>query len=289
MGKVFISYRREDAAGYARAIYEELTERFTADRIFMDVDAIEPGLPFDEVIRNAVGQCEALLVLIGARWLAPQPDGKTRLEDERDFVRLEIAAALARNIRVIPVLLDGTPMPKEAELPEALRGLVWRNAIEVSNTRFPSDVDRLAQVLAKVLDGPAVARAPDVAPDGAPDEPAPPEPPRTLAAAPRTPPSATSARTAAARTGGRDEDFGRVGGRLAVRGRRGCAGGDRRACVGDVASRDAARAGAGGGRAGSGGGSPESGPARRRRAGRAHSGGFCRAPLGRGVRQGPRP
>ena len=147
MGKVFISYRREDAAGYARAIYEELTERFTADRIFMDVDAIEPGLPFDEVIRNAVGQCEALLVLIGARWLAPQPDGKTRLEDERDFVRLEIAAALARNIRVIPVLLDGTPMPKEAELPEALRGLVWRNAIEVSNTRFPSDVDRLAQVL----------------------------------------------------------------------------------------------------------------------------------------------
>jgi hypothetical protein len=165
MGKVFISYRREDAAGYARAIYEELTERFTADRIFMDVDAIEPGLPFDEVIRNAVGQCEALLVLIGARWLAPQPDGKTRLEDERDFVRLEIAAALARNIRVIPVLLDGTPMPKEAELPEALRGLVWRNAIEVSNTRFTSDVDRLAQVLAKgnrslsgVLFQPAPAR-----------------------------------------------------------------------------------------------------------------------------------
>ena len=167
MGKVFISYRREDAAGYARAIYEELTERFTADRIFMDVDAIEPGLPFDEVIRNAVGQCEALLVLIGARWLAPQPDGKTRLEDERDFVRLEIAAALARNIRVIPVLLDGTPMPKEAELPEALRGLVWRNAIEVSNTRFNTDVDRLANVLAKVLDGPAVANAADVTPSSA--------------------------------------------------------------------------------------------------------------------------
>ena len=151
MGKVFISYRRQDAAGYARAIYEELTERFTPDRIFMDVDAIEPGLPFDEVIRNAVGQCEALLVLIGSRWLAPQPDGRTRLEDERDFVRLEIAAALARNIRVIPVLLDGTPMPREAELPEALRGLVWRNAIELSNTRFTADVNRLAEVLAKVL------------------------------------------------------------------------------------------------------------------------------------------
>lgn len=151
MGKVFISYRREDAAGYARAIYEELTERFTPDRIFMDVDAIEPGLPFDQVIRDAVGQCEVLLVLIGARWLAPQSGGKTRLEDERDFVRLEIAAALARNIRVIPVLLDGAPMPKEADLPEALRGLVWRNAIEVSNSRFSADVGRLTEVLAKVL------------------------------------------------------------------------------------------------------------------------------------------
>lgn len=198
MGKVFISYRREDAAGYARAIYEELTERFAADRIFMDVDAIEPGLPFDEVIRNAVGQCEALLVLIGARWLAPQPDGKTRLEDERDFVRLEIAAALARNIRVIPVLLDGTPMPKEAELPEALRGLVWRNAIEVSNTRFNSDVDRLAQVLAKLLEGPAVASAPGVSPA----EPAPAEPPRTTAAASRTPPSATPVAPAPPRPSG---------------------------------------------------------------------------------------
>lgn len=151
MGKVFISYRRDDAAGYARAIYEELTERFPPERVFMDVDAIEPGLPFDEVIRNAVGQCEALLVLIGARWLAPGADGRARLEDERDFVRLEIAAALARNIRVIPVLLDGTQMPKESELPEPLRGLVWRNAIELSNTRFNADVGRLAEVLAKII------------------------------------------------------------------------------------------------------------------------------------------
>ncbi len=162
MGKVFISYRRDDAAGYARAIYEELTERFPPERVFMDVDAIEPGLPFDEVIRNAVGQCEALLVLIGARWLAPGADECSRLEDERDFVRLEIAAALARNIRVIPVLLDGTQMPKESELPEPLRGLVWRNAIEVSNTRFNADVGRLAEVLAKIIgDAPQANTAPE--------------------------------------------------------------------------------------------------------------------------------
>lgn len=151
MGNVFISYRRDDAAGYARAIYDQLTERFDTAQVFMDVDAIEPGLPFDEVIRNAVGKCEVLLVLIGSRWMEVQPDGRRRLDDERDFVRLEIAAALARNIRVIPVLLDGVQMPAEDLLPEPMRGLVWRNALEVSNTRFTSDVNRLADVLAKVL------------------------------------------------------------------------------------------------------------------------------------------
>lgn len=151
MGNVFISYRRDDAAGYARAIYDQLTERFDTAQVFMDVDAIEPGLPFDEVIRNAVGKCEVLLVLIGSRWMEVQPDGRRRLDDERDFVRLEIAAALARNIRVIPVLLDGVQMPAENLLPEPMRGLVWRNALEVSNTRFTSDVNRLADVLARVL------------------------------------------------------------------------------------------------------------------------------------------
>ena len=158
MGKVFISYRRDDAAGYARAIYEALSERFSRDNIFMDVDAIEPGLPFDEVIRDAVGQSEVLLVLIGARWLVPDDKGRSRLDDERDFVRLEIAAALARDTRVIPVLLDGTPMPTEAALPEALRGLVWRNALEISNSRFNSDVARLADALSRVL-GDGVASA----------------------------------------------------------------------------------------------------------------------------------
>lgn len=164
MDKIFISYRRDDAAGYARAIYEELTERFPPESVFMDVDAIEPGLPFDEVIRDAVGQCKVLLVLIGARWLAPGADGRSRLEDERDFVRLEISAALARDIRVIPVLLDGTPMPRESDLPQALHALVWRNAIELSNSRFDADVARLTEVLARVLEGaPGEAPPPRVA------------------------------------------------------------------------------------------------------------------------------
>ena len=153
-GHIFISYRRDDSAGYTRAIYDQLVERFTEGRIFMDVDAIEPGLPFDEVINNAVGSCEVLLAIIGKHWLEQQPGTVPRISNEKDFVRLEIAAALARNVRVIPVLLDGAVMPTEESLPEPLRALARRNAIEISNTRFKSDSDRLIEVVAKVLGEP---------------------------------------------------------------------------------------------------------------------------------------
>jgi hypothetical protein len=150
-GHIFISYRRDDSAGYTRAIYDQLAERFTQERIFMDVDAIEPGLPFDEVINQAVSRCEILLVIIGKRWMEQQPGVGPRINDPKDFVRLEIAAALSRNVRVIPVLLDGAGMPTEEALPEPLRALARRNAIEISNTRFKSDVDRLVEAVSKVL------------------------------------------------------------------------------------------------------------------------------------------
>src|SRR5215813_4125702 len=110
---IFISYRRDDSAGYARAIYDQLAERFARERIFMDVDAIEPGLPFDEAINQAVGRCKVQIVMIGKRWMEQQPNIGPRLNDEKDFVRLEIAAALSRNVRVIPVLLNGASMPTE--------------------------------------------------------------------------------------------------------------------------------------------------------------------------------
>lgn len=150
-GHIFISYRRDDSAGYTRAIYDQLVRRFGKGRIFMDVDAIEPGLPFDEVINQAVGRCEVLLVMIGKRWLERQPDGRARIDDENDFVRLEVAAALSRDTRVIPVLLDGAAMPSEEVLPVPLRALARRNAIEVGNSRFDSDVERLVEAIGKVL------------------------------------------------------------------------------------------------------------------------------------------
>ena len=151
-GHIFISYRRDDTAGFTRAIYDQLAERFTNERIFMDVDAIEPGLPFDEVITQAVSRCEILLAMIGKHWMDQQPGAVPRINDEKDFVRLEIAAALSRNIRVIPVLLDGVGMPSEELLPEPLRALARRNAIEIGGgARFNSDVDRLIEAVSKAL------------------------------------------------------------------------------------------------------------------------------------------
>jgi len=153
-GQIFISYRREDSAGYARALYDRLVQHFSKERIFMDVDAIEPGLPFDEAIKRAVDQCEVLLVVIGRRWMDKQAGMQPRIHDPKDFVRLEIAAALSRNIRVVPVLLDGAGMPSEEELPEPLRALARRNALEVSNSRFGPDTEKLIRSVRKALGEP---------------------------------------------------------------------------------------------------------------------------------------
>lgn len=150
-GQIFISYRRDDSAGYARAIYDRLVQHFSKERVFMDVDAIEPGLPFDEAIIRALDQCEVLLVLIGRRWMDKQAGIGLRINDPKDFVRLEIAAALSRNIRVVPVLLDGAGMPTEEELPEPLRALAKRNALEVGNSRFGSDTESLILAVRKAL------------------------------------------------------------------------------------------------------------------------------------------
>ena len=151
-GQIFISYRRDDSAGYTRALYDRLVRQFSKEHVFMDVDAIEPGIPFDESIQRALDQCEVLLVVIGKRWMDKQAGVAPRINDPEDFVRLEIAAALSRNIRVIPILLDGASMPTEEELPEPLRALARRNALEVSNSRFDADIETLIGVIRTIVD-----------------------------------------------------------------------------------------------------------------------------------------
>ena len=133
MQGIFISYRRQDAAGYAGRLYDRLAGHFGADRVFMDVEGIEPGLDFVDAIGRAVASCEVLIVIIGPGWLATDSTGKRRLDDPKDFVRIETRAALARHIRVVPVLVDKAVMPLAEELPADLAPLVRRHAVELSH------------------------------------------------------------------------------------------------------------------------------------------------------------
>ncbi len=157
--QIFISYRRDDAAGYARAVYAELARQFGAERVFMDVDDIGAGQMFDEVIQRAVGESKVLLVMMGKRWQGEREGRPPRIADAGDFVRLEVAAGLADGLHVIPLLLDGATMPGEAQLPEELRPLVRRNALEIGNTRFAADVQRLVAALREALGEPPAAPA----------------------------------------------------------------------------------------------------------------------------------
>jgi hypothetical protein len=145
---VFISYRRDDTAGFARLIYERLRKQLGSENVFIDVDNIKAGLDFVDVLIERVGKCEALVAVIGKNWIsAADKDNQRRLEDSRDFVRIEIQAALDRGICVIPVLVDGATMPKADDLPEGLKRLANRQGIEISNTRLDFDMERLIRAL----------------------------------------------------------------------------------------------------------------------------------------------
>jgi TIR domain-containing protein len=149
-GRVFISYRRNDSAGYAGRLYDRLADRLGYDRVFMDVDSIEPGVDFGEVIQAAVASCQVLVALIGPGWLATDQEGHKRLDDPDDIVRLELEAALSRNIRVIPVLIAGASMPSRQDLPTAVAPLAQRHAFRLSHESFRSDSDHLLHVVEQV-------------------------------------------------------------------------------------------------------------------------------------------
>src|SRR5690349_13883457 len=135
-GQIFISYRRDDSLATTGRLYDHLVKHFSTDRVFMDVDTIEPGVDFVEAIEQAVSKCDILIAIIGPGWLSTSTNEGRRLDNPEDFVRLEIATALKRNIRVVPVLIDNTPMPQASDLPDDLKSLARRNAFELSNIRF---------------------------------------------------------------------------------------------------------------------------------------------------------
>lgn len=122
VGKIFINYRRDDSIGMAGRLHHRLAQTFSRSKLFMDVDHIPAGADFVAHLNSQVAECDVVLVVIGPNWVGVKDEsGRRRLDNPDDFVVIEIAAALARDIRVIPILVDGSRMPTASELqPENL-------------------------------------------------------------------------------------------------------------------------------------------------------------------------
>jgi hypothetical protein len=166
---IFISYRRQQSSHLAGRLYDRLTDRFGEGQVFIDVDTIEPGVDFAEEISRAVAACKVLVAVIGPDWLtAADARGRRRLDDSNDTVRLEIEAALARNVRVIPILVEGAVMPGRDDLPESLAGLARRNALLIQHESFRYDAGRLVKAIERVLSASGTAAV--SRPPGAQDE-----------------------------------------------------------------------------------------------------------------------
>lgn len=174
---IFISYRRSDCQAQANGLYDGLVHRLSNASLFMDIDSIPPGVDFEQHIRHEIERSDVVLVMIGDNWLDSRPEtSRRRIDEDDDFVRLEIESALATpSVRIIPVLVEEAQMPPPVELPESIHQLARLQAFELSDRRWSSDVERLARTIERpesVALAVAVAPPPpgtyrvDVEPDG---------------------------------------------------------------------------------------------------------------------------
>ncbi|MEP6766459.1 MAG: toll/interleukin-1 receptor domain-containing protein [Gemmatimonadaceae bacterium] len=148
--KIFISYRREDSSGHVGRLHDALASQLGHNTVFMDIDSIAPGADFVDVLQHSLQAAAVVIVVIGTRWVGPRADGRRRIDDENDFVRLEVAKALNDSeVRVIPVLVNKAEMLSEGSLPEPLKGLARRNAMEMSDIRWAHDTKMLLEEIAR--------------------------------------------------------------------------------------------------------------------------------------------
>jgi hypothetical protein len=151
-GRIFISYRRGDTSAEARSIYQRLERSFRQKRLFMDVDSITKGSDFGAVLAETLSRSAVMLVIVGRDWIGARDDtGRRKLDDPNDFVRLEIEAALKRNVPVIPVLVERARMPKAEELPDDLKPLIKYQAAIVTHENFSGDMGRIERDLRLLL------------------------------------------------------------------------------------------------------------------------------------------
>jgi TIR domain-containing protein len=154
--RIFISYRREETAGHAGRLYDRLASHFGDGQVFMDVHSLEGGVDYENIIEQEMASSAVVVALIGRQWLTMTDEaGRRRIDNPRDLMRLELEAALAADVRVIPVLVAGAAMPQREHLPESLEGLARRHTLRLSNETFHSDADLLLEAIERVVGRPA--------------------------------------------------------------------------------------------------------------------------------------
>jgi hypothetical protein len=154
MPKIFISYRRDDVAAIAGRILDHLRSNFGRDAVFMDIDTIPLGVDFRNHISQEINQCDVVLAIIGQLWIDGGLNGKRRIDDPADFVRIELESALARSVPIIPVLIGQATMPSASDLPPSLADLAYRNAIHVDpGLDFQNHIERLIRGIERTTGG----------------------------------------------------------------------------------------------------------------------------------------
>ena len=142
--RIFVSYRREDSADVTGRLYDRLVARFGREQVFKDVDSIPLGVDFRTHLQEVVSACDVVVAVIGERWVSVGEGGSRRLDDTKDFVRIELETALQREIPIIPVLVGDARMPSVRDLPPTLAALVYRHGQSVRpDPDFHHDMDRL--------------------------------------------------------------------------------------------------------------------------------------------------
>ncbi len=158
--RVFVSYRRGDTAPYAGRLYDTLAEAFGDPNVFMDIDTIDLGADYRQTIDRAIASCDVAIALIGRGWLsATDEDGRRRLDDPDDVLRLELERALARELVIVPACVQGAEVPGEEDLPPTLAPLARRQGIELRDTSWRDDVGRLLRRLERIAEEPSDPQA----------------------------------------------------------------------------------------------------------------------------------
>jgi FHA domain-containing protein/TIR domain-containing protein len=156
---MFVSYRRDDTAGYATLLRERLASRFGSHRVFHDTSSLAPGTNYVNRIESAIASCAVVIVLIGKGWAGEYEDGRRRIDNPGDVLRIEVVSALELGVRIIPVLVQGAELPKAEELPAPLRPLTVRQTLRIDDAAVEVGVDQLITAVSRALgEDPGTAR-----------------------------------------------------------------------------------------------------------------------------------